>query len=222
VLLVHTIQEARCEVPSEDLFVLSEENVRRVRRHLPWLAVLGAIYAISTNLGVLMEGPQSLLAFAQGDRISALNYTIARALSFLPMRTMSILTTGRFNMDGLGFAPAAGLIDPNPWMAAIAGAAIMSGEALSLVAIAKFFNRFPCILKAANSIRTAMTKLLEVSSLIGGLMAANAMAPGFGLFAAAGLYLFNEAAGAPVVRVAVGPISVILIGLVLNLLSILS
>jgi hypothetical protein len=168
-----------------------------------------------------MEGPQSLLALAQGDRIVAINYTIVRAISLLPLRTMSILATGVFTMDGLGFAPTAGLISPHPIVAAIAGAIVMSVEALSLVVIAKFFNRFPCLLKVANSIRTAMTKLLEVASLVGGLIAANVMAPGFGFFAMAGLYTLNEAAGTPVIRVAVGPVFLVLIGLILNLLVIL-
>jgi hypothetical protein len=221
VLTYHAVQEGRCEVPAEDYFEVSDENIKRVRRYIPWIAALGAVYALSTNLGVMMEGPQSLLAFAQGDRMAAINYTVVRALAFLPLRTMSILTTGVFTMDGLGFAPAVGLVSPNPLVAAVTGAGVMSAEALSLVTIARFFNRYPCVLKAANSLRTAMTKLLEVASLVGGMMAANAMAPGFGFFTVAGLYLFNEAAGAPVVRVAVGPVSVILVGLAINLLAIL-
>ena len=66
-----------------------------------------------------------------------------------------------------------------------------------------------------------MTKLLEVASLVGGLIAANGMAPGYGFFAMAGLYTLNEAAGTPVIRVAVGPVFVILIGLSINLLAVL-
>ena len=221
VLAIYAIQEARRAEPCEELFVISSKQVERVRSYLPWIAVLGAVYALSTNLALLMEGPQTLLALAQGDRIIAINYTIARALSFLPLRTMSILATGVFTMEGLGFAPTAGLASPNPLIAAVAGAIVMSIEALSLVVIANFFNRFPCLLNAANSLRTAMTKLLEMASLVGGLIAANVMAPGFGFFAMAGLYTLNEAAGTPVIRVAVGPVFLVVIGLSLNLLAVL-
>jgi hypothetical protein len=221
VLFIHAVKEVRCEPEPSESFVISNEQVLRIRSHLPWIAVLGALYALASNLGVIMEGPQSLLAWSQGDRIAAINYTVVRALSFLPLRTMSILSTSVFTFEGLGFTLAAGLASPNVFVAAIAGAAIMSSEALSLAAVAKFFNRYPCMLKAANSLRTAMTKLLEVASLVGGMIAANAISPGFGFFAVAGLYLLNEAAGTPVMRAAIGPVSIIIIGIILNLLAFL-
>jgi len=97
----------------------------------------------------------------------------------------------------------------------------MPVEAISLVWIAGFFSRYPCYLKVVNNIRTAMTKLLEVASLVGGMVAANRMAPGLGFFAVAGLYLLNETAGSPVVRTAVGPVAVILVGITLNVLAFL-
>jgi hypothetical protein len=167
-----------------------------------------------------MEGPQTLLALAQGDRIAAVDFSVARALSFLPMRAMSMLATGVYTFEGLGFAPAAGLAISNIWAAAAAGAVIMSAEALGLVSVAKFLGRFPSLLKLANSLRTAMTKLLEMASLVGGLVAANSLAPGYGLAAAAGLVALNEAAGTPVIRVAVGPVVIILVGLSINLLAV--
>ncbi len=221
VLVYHAVQELRCEPAPEETYPVSQEHVWRIRSSLPWLAALGGLYGLASNLSVIMEGPQSLLALAQGDRLAAINYTIARDLSFLPMRTMSILSTGIFTFEGLGFAPAVGLIFPNAILATLAGAVVMSAEALSLVGIAKFFNRYPCMLKAANSLRTAMTRLLELASLVGGMLAANALSPGFGFFAVAGFYLLNEVAGAPVVRAAVGPVSVIMLGIVLNLFAIL-
>jgi len=218
-LAVHAIQEGRCEPEPEEAFIIPIDQVKRIRSHLPWIAVLGATYALASNLGILMEGPQSLLALAGGDRLSAIHFTIARAISFLPLRTMSALTTGVFIMDGLGFAPTFGLVAPNAAAAAIAGGMVMCAEVYSLVWIARFFGRYPCFLNAANSIRTAMTKLLEVASLVGGMVAANQMSPGLGFFIAAGLYLLNEVAGTPVVRTAVGPVVVILVGITLNILA---
>jgi hypothetical protein len=218
-LAIYAVREARRDTAVDGLVPLAPKQLERLRRALPWIAVLGAVYAISTNLGQIMEGPQSLLALASGDRAAAVDYSVARALSFLPMRAMSMLATGVYTMEGLGFAPAAGLVLSNLWAAAIAGAAIMSAEALSLVGVAKFLCRFPSLLKLANSLRTAMTKLLELASLVGGLVAANSFAPGYGLAAAAGLVALNEAAGTPVIRVAVGPVVIILVGLSFNLLA---
>jgi hypothetical protein len=173
---------------------------------------------MACNLSFMMEGPQSAIALGQGDKAAAIGITIARALSFVPLKAMSALTTGVFAMDGFGFVATAGLASPNVIVAAIAGAVVMSLEASSLVAVIHFLDHFPGILQAADNIRTAMTKLLEVASLVGGMMAANSMAPTLGLFVAAGLYLLNETAGTPIVRVAIGPVAVILIGLAANLM----
>jgi hypothetical protein len=220
-LILYAVREARRDKPVEGLFMAAPKQVARLRSFLPWIALLGAVYALSNNLGTLMEGPQTLLALAGGNRIVAIDYAVTRALSFLPMRAMSMLATGVYTMEGLGFAPVVGLAAPTPLVAAVAGAVVMSGEALSLVYLANFFNRFPSLLNAANSLRTAMTKLLEVALLVGGLIAANSMAPGFGFFAMAGLYTLNEAAGTPVVRVAAGPVFILLIGLLINLMTVL-
>ena len=50
--------------------------------------------------------------------------------------------------------------------------------------------------------------------------AANAIAPGIGFFLVAGLYILNEIAGKPVVRMAVGPIAAILTGILVNILAV--
>jgi hypothetical protein len=219
-LAVYAVHEARRDTAVDGLAPIAPKQLERLRRALPWIAVLGAVYAVSTSLGQIMEGPQSLLALAEGNRLAAVDYSVARALSFLPMRTLSMLATGVYTMEGLGFAPVAGLAIPNVWAAAAAGAAIMCAEGLGLVGIAKFLCRFPSLLKLANSLRTAMTKLMELASLVGGLVAANSLAPGYGLAAAAGLYALNEAAGTPVIRVAVGPVVILLVGLSINLLAV--
>ena len=166
----------------------------------------------------MMEGPQSLIALAQGDKAAAVNFTIARALSFIPLKTMSALATGVFCMDGFGFVPTAGLLSPNAVVAAIAGAIVMCLEALSLVTVARFLDRFPGMLRTADNIRTGMTKVLEVATLVGGMMAAHRMAPALGIFVVVGLYLLNETAGTPIVRVAIGPVAIILLGIIVNVL----
>lgn len=77
----------------------------------------------------------------------------------------------------------------------------------------------PALLRAADNIRTAMTRLLELATLLGGMMAANRMVPGLGWFAIAGAYVLNESAGTPVVRAAVAPAAVVVMGIVLNVLA---
>ena len=134
---------------------------------------------------------------------------------------MSVLSTGVFAMDGLGFVAPAGIVAPNWVAAAAAGAVVMSGEALSLGLVARLLDRFSGFLKAADNIRTALTRLLELATLVGGMLAANQIAPGLGLFVVAGLYFLNGSAGFPIVRAAVGPAAFIALGIVLNILTLL-
>ncbi len=199
----------------------SPERVRRIVNHLPAIGVLGAVYGLACHWLIMMEGPQASIALTQGDRVSAIGISLARALCFLPLRTMSALSTGVLPLDGLGFVPATGLLAPNALVAVVSGALVMTAEAASLVLAARFLDRFPGLLQAADSIRTSMTRLLELATLVGGMMAANAMAPGVGLFAVAAVYLLNETAGSPMVRAAVGPAAVIVLGIVLNALVLL-
>lgn len=215
------------------IYALSEKNVssdvslkslfsartRRIRKNLPWIAAMGGLYGIACNLAFVMEGPQSLLALKDGLHDNAVAITISRALSFIPLKGMTSLSTGTFVTDGFGFVATAGLLSTSVIMAAILGAVVISVEALSLVAIANVFDKFPGIRQAADNLRNAMTQLLELALIVGSMITAQALMPGTGYMLVAGLYLLNETAGRPVVRMAVGPISVIVIGLLVNILA---
>jgi hypothetical protein len=220
-LIIHAIREDKPEGAGAGLAALTTGRAGRLRRYLPVIALLGAVYGLGCNQAILMEGPQSSAALAQGDRAAAVGFAAARALAFTPLKAMSVLVTGVFVMDGFGFVALAGLASPSAVVAAISGAAVMCLETLSLAFVARSMDRFPGLLKSADSARWAMTKLLEVGALVGGMMAANSMAPGLGFVTVAGFYLLNEAAGTPLVRAAVGPVGVILVGIVVNLLAVL-
>jgi len=79
-------------------------------------------------------------------------------------------------------------------------------------------DKFPGVRKCGDNIRTAMSKVLEVALLIGGMMAAQAMAPGFGLYAVIGLYVLNKTSKKPIVDMAVGPVGAIGVGILINIL----
>jgi hypothetical protein len=193
----------------------------RIRRSLPFIALMGAIYGLACNLHIMMEGPQSLVALGKNDVSGALGITIARALSFIPLKGTTALATGVFVTDGFGFTATAGLLAPSPILAFILGAIVMSVEALSLTLVGSLLDRFPGVRKAADNIRTAMTRVLEVALLIGGGIACDAIMPGLGFLVMAGAYVLNEAAGVPITRMAVGPVTAIAAGLLANLLVIM-
>lgn len=196
------------------------DRVKNIRKNIIWIAIMGAIYGLACNMHLLMEGPQSLVALKDGNISSAVSISFARALSFIPLKALTSLTTGTFVTDGFGFTATAGLLAPNGVLAAVFGAVVMSLEALSLAVVAKLFDKVPSIKKSADSIRVAMTKLLEVAILVGSMSAAEGMAPGFGFLVVGGFFVMIEYFKKPIVRMAVGPIAVIAVGVLVNVLAV--
>lgn len=196
------------------------DRVKNIRKNIIWIAIMGAIYGLACNMHLLMEGPQSLVALKDGNISSAVSISFARALSFIPLKALTSLTTGTFVTDGFGFTATVGLLAPNGVLAAVFGAVVMSLEALSLAVVAKLFDKVPSIKKSADSIRVAMTKLLEVAILVGSMSAAEGMAPGFGFLVVGGFFVMNEYFKKPIVRMAVGPIAVIAVGVLVNVLAV--
>lgn len=202
-----------------NLASLFSDRIANIRKNIVWIAAMGAIYGLACNIGLLMEGPTSLTQLAEGDKANAVATTVARALSFIPLKGLTSLTTGTFVTDGFGFTATVGLLAPNAPIAAILGAVVMSAEALSLLLIAKLFDKFPGVKKSADSMRESMTKLLEIALLAGSMVAAGNMAGGMGYFVVAAMYGMNEYFKKPITRLAVGPIATIVVALLANLLS---
>jgi hypothetical protein len=217
ILLIFAMREKN--ESNTNIASLFTDRVKNIKKNIPYIAVMGALYGICCNINLLMEGPQSLLALNKGLRADAISITIARALSFIPLKGVTSLATGTFVTDGFGFVATAGLISPNVVIAAILGGVVISLEALSLVLVAKVFDRYPGIRKSADNMRNAMSKLLEVALIVGSMIAANKMLPGVGYFVVAGLYLLNETSKKPMVRMAVGPVGAIVVGVLVNVLA---
>lgn len=201
-----------------DLTALFSHRVQRIRKNLISFMVMGGLIAASTHLLVTAGDPISLQLAAEGKQMEAGLAAAARALGFLPLVASTAIATGVYGPVGFTFIFAVGLLLPQAWLAGVAGAGIMMLEVLLLSRLARFLDRYPGVREAGSNIRTAMTRVLEVALLIGGANAAHAMAPGLGFFLIAGFYVLNEAAGRPVVRMAVGPIGAIAVGVIANLL----
>ncbi len=213
-----TAKRTESEGHMSELFA---DRVRNIRNNIIWIAIMGSIYGVACNIGLLMEGPQSLTALADGNVGSAVSIAAARAISFIPLKGLTSIATGTFVTDGIGFTAVVGMLAPNAFVAAILGAVVMSAEALSLTLVAKVFDKAPAIKNSADSIRVAMTKLLEVAILVGSMTAAEGMGPGFGFLVVAGLFVMNEYFKKPITRMAVGPIAVIAVGVLINVFAVI-
>ena len=145
----------------------------------------------------------------------------ARSIGLIPLVATTAITTGVYAPAGMTFVFVTGLLIGNPILAFIAGAVVMAAELLLLDVIAKGMDKFPGLKKAGDNIRTAMTKVLEIALLIGGMLAAYALADKLGFFIVIGIYVLNKVSKKPIVDMAVGPVGAIAVGIIINILYLL-
>lgn len=219
ILLVYAMKE-KSEEEAVDLVSVFGERVKRIKKNMPVLMVAGALVAAATASNIMAGDPISLNLLKEGKNIDAGIAALARGIGFIPLIASTAIATGVYGPVGMTFVFAIGLFVRNPFIAALLGAAMIGAEVLLLDQIARFLDKFPGIRKSGDNIRTAMSKLLEIALLVGGMNAANAMAPGIGFFIVTGLYILNEVAGRPVVRMAAGPIAAIVVGILVNILAV--
>nr|WP_278678663.1 YhfT family protein [Clostridium paraputrificum] len=201
-----------------DLTAIFAERVKRIKKNLPILAVMGGLISAATSLCLLAGDPISLNLLAEGKNVEAAMTAFARGIGFIPLVATTAISTGVYAPAGMTFVFVVGLLISNPLIAFIAGAAVMAIEILLLDVLAKLMDKFPGVRKCGDNIRTATSKVLEVALLVGGMMAAQAMAPGFGLFMVVGLYVLNKTSKKPIVDMAVGPVGAIGVGILINIL----
>ncbi|VYT80501.1 hypothetical protein [Clostridium tertium] len=201
-----------------DLAAIFAERVKKIKKNLPILALMGGLISAATSLSLVAGDPISLNLLAEGKNTEAAMTALARGIGFIPLVATTAISTGVYAPAGMTFVFVAGFLIGNPILAFVAGAAIMALEVYFLDGLAKLMDKFPGVRKCGDNIRTAMSKVLEVALLIGGMMAAQAMAPGLGLFAVIGLYVLNKTSKKPIVDMAVGPVGAIGVGILINIL----
>ncbi|MEH7011447.1 YhfT family protein [Neobacillus niacini] len=217
-LVVFAMKEKAAEGEGVNLAAIFSEKVAKIRKNVVFFMVIGGLIAAATNLAIMAGDPISLNLLAEGKGSEAGLAAAARALGFIPLVASTAIVTGVYSPVGFTLIFVVGFFAPNVWVALVIGAIVIALEVLLLSSIAKFLDKYPGIRNSGENIRGAMTKLLEVALLIGGANAANAIAPGFGFFFIAGFYLLNEIAGRPIVRMAVGPVGAIAVGIIANIL----
>ncbi|MHB8097563.1 MAG: YhfT family protein, partial [Erysipelotrichaceae bacterium] len=82
-------------------------------------------------------------------------------------------------------------------------------------------DRFPGMKDLGDNTRTAMSKVLDLALLVGGMLAANAIAPSIGYIWVIGLYFLNQASKKPLSTMAIGPIGAISMGIIVNVLHLI-
>ncbi|MFA3838459.1 YhfT family protein [Streptomyces aureus] len=197
---------------------LFSSSAARLRTFLPLFMVLGAGVCVLAQMHIFGGGEATSFLIAKGHYSEAAQVDFYRVFGFIPLIATTALASGAYGIAGFTLVYPIGYLLPNPFLAAIVGAAVFAVEVLALSYIGKFLGKLPSVRDSSEHLRSAITDTLQLAILFGSLMAANAMGAGLGILVVGGLYLLNEAMGRPVVRMAAAPAAVIVGGILLNLL----
>lgn len=220
---IHTSNKRRKEngEQQESSVAFFTDNAKKIRKNLIPLMIMGALISLGASLHYIGGSPMDVTFLSKGEVTNAVLIAFIKVIGYIPL----VVTTGLVS----GVWATAGICDwlfglgylVNPFAAPFLGAAGMGVEVFGVKYLAKFMDKYPEIRASGDHIRTAMTQLLEVALLVGGMTAANAIAPTFGFFVVAGLYVLNIIAGTKVVKMAVGPLAAVLVGILANIFAIL-
>jgi hypothetical protein len=211
-------KDGAADAAEDPMASLFSASALRLRRHLPLFMLLGAGVCVLAQSHVFGGGEATSFLIAKGDYAEAAQVDFYRAFGFVPLIATTALASGAYGIAGFTFVYPIGYLMPNPFVAAIVGAAVFAIEVLALSAIGKVLGKLPSVRDSSEHLRSAIGDALGLAILFGSLMAANVMGGGLGILIVGGLYLLNESMGRPVVRMAAAPAAVIVGGVLLNVL----
>lgn len=220
------LHSKKAEGSASAAFSAFGDNIKKIRKNIVFLALAGGIVALATTLCIIAEGPASLLATAQGNYGDAAIIALGRCLGFIPLVMTTAIVSGVYSPAGTKALHVPAILFINMGIMGmvgsfVVGCLIMVVEVLLLGFIAKGLDRFPGMKEMGDNTRTAMSKVLDLALLLGGCLAANAIAPTLGYIWIFGLYFLNQSAKKPVPTMAIGPIGAILLGILVNILHVI-
>lgn len=205
-----------------DLVNIFAERVNKIKKNRWLLALMGGLVSLASAMLILAVDamPQALI---NDNKITeAAIATFARAIGFIPLVFSTAIVTGVYGLAGTTLVFAVGLVFRDiPILAFLLGALVMYLEVMSLSAVSKGMDKLPGIREMGEHIRSSLTDVLGIAILVGSAMAGEQIAPGIGFFWTFGFYLLNRIAKKPLVELAVGPIAVIFLGIIVNLLHLI-
>jgi hypothetical protein len=196
------------------------DRVKRIKQNMLPIGLLSFFIGIALNYPVLALDPPQGSLYAQELKIDAFLVLVAMGTAFFPMKFSSALVSGAMFTFSF-FDAAIAVIMPNWISAGIAMALWKIAEIYFLLKIGLFVNRYPFIRSLSDDIRTSIFNVLEIGLLIGSAIVADKIAPGWGMMIVIAAWWINNYAGAPIVRMGIGPIAVIVAGILANLFNVM-
>lgn len=218
-IIIAASDKSRGEGVASSLFL---DNANRIKKNAKYIVPMGAIICVAANFQWIAGEPIAAAVLASGDVTSAAIVAFVQAAAFLPLVITTSLVSGVYATNGwCDWIEGLGYLSPNPVVAGAIGAGAMGFEVFSVDKVGSFLNRFPALKMSGDNIRTAMTDILDIALLVGGVNAGSTIWGGTGLFMVVGLYILNEVAGRPVIKMAAAPLAAIVVGLLANLAAVI-
>ena len=199
-------------------------KLERIRKNWFLLAIMGGLIAAGTSLAIVAGDPASLAALGEGKAAEGGMIALARAIGFVPLVFTTSIVTGVYAPAGCTFVFVVGLfLNGNPLVALVLGAAVMIVELLLINVFAKGMDKFPGVKEMGEHIRTSMTKVIEITLMIGAVVGAEKIGAavgmtGIGAMTVIACVLLNRRSKKPIVEMAIGPVACIIFGLLINVL----
>lgn len=199
-------------------------KLERIRKNWFLLAIMGGLIAAGTSLAIVAGDPASLAALGNGQAAEGGMIALARAIGFVPLVFTTSIVTGVYAPAGCTFVFVVGLfLNGKPLFALVLGAAVMIVELLLINVFAKGMDKFPGVKEMGEHIRTSMTKVIEITLMVGAVVGAEKTAAAVGLSGIGAMFviavvLLNRRSKKPIVEMAIGPVACILFGLLVNVL----
>jgi hypothetical protein len=181
-----------------------DAGITRIRRSWAYLMAPAVLIAVAASQGWLAGEPAQLVMLAVGSPEAAAAVALFSAVAFVPLIGISGMVSGVWNQDGYpDWFLAAGYLLRNPILAAVAGAALIAFELVTLRRVGRFLATHPSAHRAGSAARDALDTVPNLSILAGGVAASVALAGPLGAAVVVGAYALNDAKGRPVMPLAV-------------------
>lgn len=111
VMLIYAIREKPDpNAPKVDITAIFSDRVKRIKKNLPYLAVMGALVSAATSYSILAGDPISLNLLANGQNTEAALTAFARGIGFIPLIATTAIATGVYGPVGMTFVFVVGLL----------------------------------------------------------------------------------------------------------------
>jgi Protein of unknown function len=194
-------------------------QVGRIKKGIVPLVILSALMGAAYNWGFMTKDPLAGQLYALGLAVPSMLVMLAWMFAYVPMKFTTAAVTGCM-ATGTFLDAGVAVLMPDPLTAAIVVGLLRIVEVWSILPIVRLVERFPTIREVADLMRTAIFHVMEIGFLIGAGFAAYRFAGQWGTAFVIGAWWINSRANSPVMPVAIGAFSALIVGLVANLLHV--